>query len=57
MTANFTRANLIGADLRGVDLSKVVGLEAEQIMHAIVDENTQLPEHLQPHWDEPNDAK
>ncbi len=57
MTANFTRANLAGADLRGVDLSKVVGLEADQIMHAIIDETTQLPEHLQEHWDEPNGAE
>ena len=53
MTANFTRANLTGTDLRGVDLRKVVGLEAEQIKHAVTDETTQLPEHLQPHWDEP----
>ena len=53
MTANFTRANLTGTDLRGVDLRKVVGLEAEQITHAVTDETTKLPEHLQPHWDEP----
>ena len=53
MTANFTRANLTGTDLRGVDLCKVVGLEAEQITHAVTDETTKLPEHLQPHWDEP----
>ena len=37
----------------GVDLRKVVGLEAEQITHAVTDETTKLPEHLQPHWDEP----
>ena len=57
MTANFTRANLTGTDLRGVDLRKVVGLEAEQITHAVTDETTQLPKHLQPHWDELNGAK
>ena len=52
MTANFTKANLSGADLRGVDLRRVVGLEAEQIAHAIIDETTKLPEHLQGHWEE-----
>lgn len=57
MTANFTRANLNGADLRSVDLRRVVGLEAEQITHAIIDETTQLPEHLQPQWDELNGAE
>ena len=56
MTANFTRANLTGADLRGVDLRKVIGLEAEQITHAIIDETTELPDHLQGHWDEQSSA-
>lgn len=47
MTANFTRANLNGTDLRGVDLRRVVGLEPAQIIHAVVDETTLLPEYLQ----------
>ncbi len=45
-TADFTRARLNGADLRGADLRCVVGLEPEQIKLAIIDETTKLPAYL-----------
>ncbi len=45
-TADFTRAQLNGADLRGADLRCVVGLEPEQIKLAITDETTKLPAYL-----------
>lgn len=36
-----------GADLRGVDLSQVIGLTCEQVSRAIIDDSTSLPEYLE----------
>ncbi|MGW4179698.1 pentapeptide repeat-containing protein [Streptomyces rubiginosohelvolus] len=41
--ARFTKANLAGTNLRGVDLSTVRGLERDQLSRAITDKNTILP--------------
>jgi len=37
-----------GADLRGVDLSQVIGLTGDQISRAIVDETTPPPAYIEP---------
>ncbi len=42
-----TGALFEGADLRGVDLSGVIGLTAEQLQSAIIDNTTVLPDELQ----------
>ena len=43
---DITGACLDGADLRGVDLSEVIGLTMDQVRNAIVDEHTRLPDYL-----------
>jgi len=41
--ARFTKAKLVGTNLRGVNLRTVRGLTEEQLRAAIIDENTKLP--------------
>ncbi len=43
---NFTRADLRGCDLRGIDLTQTKGLTREQIAVAITDNQTVLPNYL-----------
>jgi hypothetical protein len=43
---NFAGAILDGADLRGADLRAAVGLTAEQLEGAVLDESTRLPPQL-----------
>ena len=42
-----------GADLRGADLSGVIGLTVEQLSNAVTDETTVLPVEIQPATDSP----
>jgi uncharacterized protein YjbI with pentapeptide repeats len=42
-----TGANLAGSDLRGTDLTKILGLTLTQIESAITDEKTKLPDYLE----------
>ncbi len=46
MQTDVTGAVFDGADLRGADLSGVVGLSVEQLQMAIIDETTILPSDL-----------
>ena len=43
---NVTGTCFDGADLRGVDLSQVIGLTVDQVSRAITDASTKLPEYL-----------
>jgi hypothetical protein len=45
-----TKAILIGADLRGVDLRQVRGLTWEQLRTAVLDPGTRLPLGLRLMW-------
>lgn len=47
---DMTKAILIGADLRGVDLRQVKGLTREQLRTALVDAGTRLPLGLRVMW-------
>ena len=44
--ADLAGTNLEGADLRGADLSEALNLTAEQIVKAVVDQTTKLPENM-----------
>jgi len=44
--ANMSNAILIGADLRGADMTGVTGLEPKQIELAVTDHTTKLPSYL-----------
>lgn len=44
--ANLGKADLHKANLRGMDLSGVIGLTREQVQSAAIDENTKLPDYL-----------
>jgi hypothetical protein len=41
--ANFTKADVKGADFRNTNISRVKGLTIEQIRSAKVDESTKIP--------------
>lgn len=49
-STNLTKAILIGADLRGVDLRQVQGLTWEQLRTAVIDPDTRLPLGLRLMW-------
>lgn len=46
LLTDFRAASLQFAQLQGVDLSDVVGLTREQIVEAMTDVNTRLPDYL-----------
>lgn len=47
---NLTKAILIGADLRGVDLRQVQGLTWAQVRTAVIDYDTRLPLNIRLMW-------
>ncbi len=50
MPTNLTKAILIGADLRGVDLRQVQGLTWAQVRTAVIDYDTRLPLNIRLIW-------
>ncbi|MCU0962358.1 MAG: pentapeptide repeat-containing protein [Pirellulaceae bacterium] len=50
LPTDMTKAILIGADLRGVDLRQVRGLTWEQLRTAVLDPGTRLPLGLRLMW-------
>lgn len=50
VSTDMTKAILIGADLRGVDLRQVRGLTRQQLRTALLDTHTRLPVGLRLAW-------